>query len=352
MTDTDKLEQYINDTFSKIIDAQGRPLDVSLALPTLKQILTGYYQEIVSSKFDFIGESALQFAINLILVQRYSKYDNRILSLLAKKFRAPLQLYKQIGKQIQLNQYVRPTYLKEKMEMILGVLYYFYGIAAVQKFIEEAFVFFVENELNNASSPKKAKAPNSSDNNPVQTLYEMVKAGNGIVEISYLDTPDKKWQVNIIARLNEKSLLFSHARASGSKQKAKNEASRDILAFFANNPDVRRQLEISGDGNAETHALPISENDYCHLFDESTSIVNSRRALKTGDWDGENNCTHLTQDGHEEATLLLEKLLLSNNMDVDVDARQVKRQRQVPGTSVGTSNIANGTHPPSEKLAS
>ncbi|KAI8641025.1 hypothetical protein BD408DRAFT_418957, partial [Parasitella parasitica] len=351
MTDTDKLEQYIHNTFSKITDDGGRMLDISLALPALKQILTGCYQEIASSKFDYIGESALQFAISLILAQRYSRYDNRVLSLLAKKFRAPLQLYKQIGKQIQVNQYVRPTYLKERIEMILGVLYHFYGIATVQKFIEEAFVFFVENELNSAF-PKKAKVPNGPDNNPVKMLYELAQAGNGTVEISYLDAPNKKWQVNIIVKLNEKSLLFSHARTSGSKQKAKTEASHDILTFLTNNPDVRQQLEISGDGNTETHALPISENDYCHLFDENTSIANSRRALKTGDWDGSVNYAHLSQENHEEATLLLEKLLLDNHMDVDVDSPQVKRQRQAAGSSAIIFNVTNGTHVSSEKLIS
>ena len=120
MTDTDKLEQYIQNTFSKITDEEGRPLDVTIALPLLKQVLTGYMQEIAEKKFDYIGESATQFAINLILAQHYSKYDNRVLSLLAKKFRAPLHLYKLVGKQIALKEHVRSIYIKDTMDMIMG----------------------------------------------------------------------------------------------------------------------------------------------------------------------------------------------------------------------------------------
>lgn len=120
MTDTDKLEQYIQNTFSNITDDEGRPLDVTIALPLLKQVLTGYTQEITEKKFDYIGESAAQFAINLILAQHYSKYDNRVLSLLAKKLRAPLQLYKLVGKQIAIKEHVRSVYLKDTMDMIIG----------------------------------------------------------------------------------------------------------------------------------------------------------------------------------------------------------------------------------------
>jgi len=120
MTDTDALEQYIYATFSTITDEQSRPLDITAALPLLKQVLTGYTQQIAEHKFNYIGESAVQFAIHLILADHYSKYEDRVLSAIAKKFTAPLQLYKLIGKQIHLKEYVRPIYLKETLDMIFG----------------------------------------------------------------------------------------------------------------------------------------------------------------------------------------------------------------------------------------
>jgi len=120
MTDTDALEQYIKTTFSSITDDQGVPLDVTAAVPLLKQVLTGYTQQVAEQKFNYIGESAVQFAIHLTLAEHFSKYENRVLSAIAKKFTVPLQLYKLIGKQIHLKEYVRPIYLKETMDMVFG----------------------------------------------------------------------------------------------------------------------------------------------------------------------------------------------------------------------------------------
>lgn len=120
MTDTDALEQYIHDIFSRIIDDEGRPLDISAALPLLKQVLTGYTQQVTEHKFNYIGESAVHFAIHLILADHYPQYENRVLSAIAKKFTVPTQLYKLIGKQIRLKDYVRPIYLKETLDMVFG----------------------------------------------------------------------------------------------------------------------------------------------------------------------------------------------------------------------------------------
>ncbi|GAN03943.1 hypothetical protein MAM1_0051d03399 [Mucor ambiguus] len=328
MTDTDTLEQYIYTTFSKITDDQDRPLDVSAALPLLKQVLTGYTQQVADYKFNYIGESAVQFAIHLILADHFSKYENRVLSSIAKKFTVPLQLYKLIGKQIHLKEYVRPIYLKETLDMVFGILFRYNGIMAVQKFIQDEFISLVNHDLNNAASPKKSIPPSSLTNqaeNPVKVLYELIQANGGILETESHETDDKRWQVKIVAKFNEKSLLFSHARTSSSKQKAKTEASRDILTYFTNNPDVCQHLQVpAAEGASDIHMLAISENDYCHLFTENTT--NTRPALKTSDWGGER--LNLSQASHEDATLLMENLFLDSKMDVDMDPRQVKRQRQ------------------------
>ncbi|KAK4520002.1 uncharacterized protein ATC70_010246 [Mucor velutinosus] len=326
MTDTDALEQYIYATFSTITDEQSRPLDITAALPLLKQVLTGYTQQIAEHKFNYIGESAVQFAIHLILADHYSKYEDRVLSAIAKKFTAPLQLYKLIGKQIHLKEYVRPIYLKETLDMIFGILFRYNGIMAIQKLIQDAFICLVNHDLNNTTSPKKLLSPSSSTNqtvNPVKALYELVQANSGAIETEAHEIDDKKWQVKIVAKLNASSLLFSHARTSSSKQKAKTEASRDILNYFTNNPDVYQHLQIAAEGAIDIHALPISESDYCHLFAENT---NTRPALETSYWSG--SSANLSQSSHEEATVLLENLFLDGKMDVDMDSRQVKRQRQ------------------------
>ncbi|KAG1094818.1 hypothetical protein G6F42_018680 [Rhizopus arrhizus] len=329
MTDTDALEQYIHDIFSRITDDEERPLDISAALPLIKQVLTGYTQQVTEHKFNYIGESAVHFAIHLILVDHYPQYENRVLSAIAKKFTVPTQLYKLIGKQIRLKDYVRPIYLKETLDMVFGILFRYHGIQAVQKFIQDPFLFLVNNDFNNAASPKKPISPSSSsltrsqDENPVKILHEMIQANNGTLETEAHEMPEKKWQVKIVAKFNEKSLLFSHARTSNSKQKAKTEDSRDILTYFTNNADVYQHLQIAIEGAADIHVLPISESDYCHLFAENTD---TRPPLKTSDWSGDS--VHISQSSHEEATMLLENLFLESKMDVDTDPRQVKRQRQ------------------------
>ena len=205
-------------------------------------------------------------------------------------------------------------------------MYHFYGIIAIKKFIEEALIIVVNHELDINTSPKKIVSPENTNDNPVKLLHEMIQSGGGLLDTSASETPEKKWQVKIIAKFNEKSLLFSHTRISGSKQKAKTEASRDILTFFTKNPDMYQQLQIPGEGNTEIHVLPISENDYCQLFLENTT--HTTNSTKPNDWSNDPNSLHILQDDHEETALLLENLLLDNKMDVDTDPRQIKRQRQ------------------------
>lgn len=225
-------------------------------------------------------------------------------------------------------------------------MYHFYGIIAIKRFIEEALIIVVNHELDINTSPKKIVSPENTNDNPVKLLHEMIQSGGGLLDTSASETPEKKWQVKIIAKFNEKSLLFSHTRISGSKQKAKTEASRDILTFFIENPDMYQQLQIPGEGNTEIHVLPISENDYCHLFLENTT--HTANSTKTNDWSNDPNSLHILQDGHEETALLLENLLLDNKMDVDTDPRQVKRQRQSVYPDMRQSEMS-GTIPVKEE---
>lgn len=225
-------------------------------------------------------------------------------------------------------------------------MYHFYGIIAIKRFIEEALIIVVNHELDINTSPKKIVSPENTNDNPVKLLHEMIQSGGGLLDTSASETPEKKWQVKIIAKFNEKSLLFSHTRISGSKQKAKTEASRDILTFFIKNPDMYQQLQIPGEGNTEIHVLPISENDYCHLFLENTT--HTANSTKTNDWSNDPNSLHILQDDHEETALLLENLLLDNKMDVDTDPRQVKRQRQSVYPDMRQSEMS-GTIPVKEE---
>ncbi|KAL9540669.1 hypothetical protein MBANPS3_009553 [Mucor bainieri] len=355
MADIEPIEQYLHDTFSRITDGQARPLDVKAAAPLLKQVLTGYTQEVAEHKYNYIGESAVQFAIHLILADHFHKYENRVLSAIAKKFTAPLQLYKLIGKQIRLKEYVRPVYLKETLDMVIGILFRYYGIAAVQHFIQDAVILLVNQDLDNAAGgPKKPPSPSSSssqDENPVQLLHQQIQSNGGTLETQAQETDDKRWQVKLVARFNDKSLPFSHARTSGSKQKAKTEASRDIVTYLSSHPDVCQQLQVPVEGDApDIHVLPISEQDYCHLFAEHTTTSSSTRpALKTLDWSGDS--VHLSQSSHEEATLLLENLFLDSKMDVDTDPRQVKRQRHSSSSS-NTQEPVDSTQQPSSSTPS
>lgn len=210
-----------------------------------------------------------------------------------------------------------------------SILFRCYGITAVYKFIQEEFILLVNQDINNANSPKKPSSPSLSTNqadNPVKLLHELIQAKSGTLEAEAHETEDKKWEVKIVAKLNEKALSFSHARTNASKQKAKTEASRDILTYFTNYPDVCQHLQVPVEGEVEIHVLPISENDYCHLFAETTTTTANRPALKTADWSGDS--VNLSTSSHEEATMLLENLLLDSKMDVDSDPRQVKRARQ------------------------
>ena len=225
-------------------------------------------------------------------------------------------------------------------------MYHFYGIIAVKKFIEEALINIVNNELDITASPKKITSPGSPNDNPVTMLHEMIQSGGGSLDTSASETLEKKWQVKIIAKFNEKSFLFSHTRTSGSKQKAKTEASRDILTYFIKNPDMCQQLQIQGEGNTEVHVLPISENDYCNLFLENTT--SDTNSTKINDWSSDPNSLHILQGDHEETTLLLENLLLDNKMDIDMDSRQVKRQRQSIYPDMRQSEM-NGSTPVKEE---
>lgn len=201
---------------------------------------------------------------------------------------------------------------------------------AVQKFIQDAFVCLVNHDLNNAANPKKPTLPPTGQvENPVMALHQLIQTHNGTLETQAHETDDKRWQVRIVARFSEKSLPFSHARTSSSKQKAKTEASRDMLTYLSGNPDVCQHLQVAVEAAAEAadaHVLPISENDYCHLFAADTNSNHTRPALRTLEWSGES--ANLSQSSHEEAALLLENLFLDSKMDVDSDPRQIKRQRQ------------------------
>ena len=216
---------------------------------------------------------------------------------------------------------------------------------AVQKFIQDTQVSLVNHDLHNAASPKKPSSPTSNPQaeNPVMALHQLLQTNNGAMEAEAYETEDKRWQVRIVARFNDKSLPFSHARTSNSKQKAKTEAARDMLTYLSDHPDVCQYLQVAVEGAAaDTHVLPISESDYCHLFAVESA---ARSALKTSEWSGQS--ANLSQTTHEEATQLLENLFLgSSSMDVDTDPRQIKRQRQsTQGLGSSSSSDAINTEP-------
>lgn len=63
-------------------------------------------------KYDFIGESACEFSIRVILAHHYSNLENNVLDLLAKKLRPFLQLNKLLIKEINLKtqmKHIKPT---------------------------------------------------------------------------------------------------------------------------------------------------------------------------------------------------------------------------------------------------
>ncbi|KAF1800314.1 hypothetical protein FB192DRAFT_1438582 [Mucor lusitanicus] len=205
----------------------------------------------------------------MILDDRFDQYDYDQVSLIAKRYTVPLQLYKPIGEHIDLKQYIRPINHKETLEIMCGILARYCGPTAVYKFIEEDFVSLFNQDISKANSPREPNPPSSSakqDDSPSKLLNEMVQAKNGTLKTEEHEVEGENWRVNIVAKLSEKAPSFSHARTSASKKKAKAEASRDILTYFDSNKDVYERLQVPVEGEADSHVLPIRENDYCHLF--------------------------------------------------------------------------------------
>ncbi|KAF1800324.1 hypothetical protein FB192DRAFT_1475229 [Mucor lusitanicus] len=273
MTDTNTVEQFLRTTFSRAAEYRDRPSGITAALPLLENALTGNIeQEDEKRKLVDVGKSAVQHAIYRILDDRFDQYDYDQVSLIAKRYTVPLQLYKQIGKQIHLKQYVKPADHKETLEII--ILARCCGFMAVYKFIEEEFVSLFTQDINKANRPREPNPPSpltDQDGSPSQLLNEVVQAKSGEVKTEEQEMEGGKWQANIVAKLSEKAPSFSHARTSASKKKAKAEASRDILTYFDSNKDVYERLQVPVEGEADIYVLPIRQNDYCHLFTEKTT---------------------------------------------------------------------------------
>ncbi|KAI9255337.1 hypothetical protein EDC94DRAFT_617366 [Helicostylum pulchrum] len=304
------IEEYLLATFSKIHDEYGQTLDITLALPTLLQVMSGEDKALDDKKYHFIGEAACQFSIRCILAKHYAHYDDRILEALAKKFRALARMNSLLTKEIGLKHSVPHILPLNILQTISGVLHTFVGLPAVEKFIESSVLQIIAIELGQVNA---ANAKPQRKYNALEKFNILISQHGGSVKTVASETPSKQWQTEVIARLKPTSALFSAKRTASSKNKAKSAATQDILNYFEKNPDVYNQLGMPGVESDHVHPLPIEESDYSDAVDPTTP---------NGTTNGNGNVldpnnVHVSLNHDEDAVKQLSRLLLGDGSDTE-----------------------------------
>lgn len=316
-----QLETYLVSTFSKIQDQYGQKLDISPAVPTLVQVLTGHVDAV--KKYDFIGEAACQFGIRCILARVYSQMNDRLLEALAKKYRSTSQLNKLVVKEIELKKQALVTVNLNTVPLISGVLFSFFGTTAVEKFIENAVLHIAAIELGEATAKFEKQEEGS-----LAKLNTLISREGGTVEYtpqpSVLEGSLVQWQITLTARLCSTSQLFSHKRVESSMRKAKNAAAKDVLQYFEKHPEEFEKFKASGTTSNVIHPLPILQSEYSII--ESNPATPSPTAskkktpitVKTENPYDDSDQFHVTYTTDEDAIRKLSALLLNNSVDEDM----------------------------------
>ncbi|KAI7893193.1 uncharacterized protein EV154DRAFT_479632 [Mucor mucedo] len=320
------LEEYLVTTFSRIKDEYGQQLDITLALPTLVELIVKGGQDDSDKKYAFVGEAACQFAVRCILAKQYPKYDDRILDPLAKKFRALQRVNKIIWKEIELKKNVSQPLPQDIIQTMAGVLYHVYGLTAVEKFIENAVIQVAAIALGEATAISQKMNQQAS---PIGKFHEMVQQGGGSQTFTVKETPSKHWQVEIVAKLGQTSIYFSHSRIAHSKQKARAAICQDILNHLEKHPDFLNQLQQPNVESTDVHPLPISEEDYAVV---SELNGNYPSATTSNAMESDPNNVHIAFKQDDDTVSLLSKLLLGpSDMDQDDDMAESPTKKRARG---------------------
>lgn len=212
----------------------------------------------------------------------------------------------------------------------VSVLFTFFGATAVEKFVENAVLMIVQNQLNEAKSYEQEEGP-------LQVLHQLiiVKHGGSIhfspKQMTYGTL--NQWQVTVTAKINQTSALFSHTRTAYSVRKAKIGAYQDILKYFEIYPDHFEQLKLPVT-TEEVFVLPIEKVNQSLIESNNTTTtatppqLNSINSTDSSPDENSNNY-HVTLND-EDAIRKLSALLLGNSMDTEMtddDAHTRKRMR-------------------------
>lgn len=172
----------------------------------------------------------------------------------------------------------------------------------------------------------EATATASSQNSgPIQKFHILIQNGGGSIKSIASETPSKQWQVQITAKLQKSSVIFSHTRIAQSKQKARSAICQDIINYLEKHPEFLKQLKHHVE-STEVHPLPISEQDYS-VSTESNTIYPS-----TLNSESDPNNVHISIGHDEDAVRQLSRLLLGCDSDNDeelIESPTRKRSRGV-----------------------
>lgn len=199
-------------------------------------------------------------------------------------------------------------------------MYHFYGLPAVEKFIENAVIQIAAIALGEATAISQKM---NQQDNPIQTFNGMIQQGGGSQTFSVQETASKQWQVELVAKLKENSVTFSHKRIASSKQKAKSAICQDILNHFEKHPDFLSQLQHDVE-STQVHPLPISEADY--------SVVTESNNNYPSTMESDPNNIHVSFKQDDDTVSLLSKLLLGpSDMDQDEDMVESPTKKRARG---------------------
>ncbi|CAO3631901.1 unnamed protein product [Mucor hiemalis] len=304
MPSTSPLEAYLVSTFSKIQDQYGQKLDISPAVPTLVQVLTGHVDSV--KKFEFIGEAACQFGLESI--------------------ESLSQMNKLVVKEIELKKQVSVTVNLNTVPLISGVLFSFFGTTAVEKFIEHAVLHIAAVELGEATDKL-----HKQEEGPLARLNTLISKEGGQVEYTshpaILEGSVMQWQITLTARLCTSSQLFSHKRIEVSMRKAKNAAAKDVLQYFEKHPEEYEKFKASGTTSNVIHPLPILQSEYSVVESNppTPSPTSAKKknpiTVKTENpYDSDH--FHVAYATDEDAIRKLSALLLNNSVDEDMNQHQ------------------------------
>ncbi|RCH79623.1 hypothetical protein CU098_004647, partial [Rhizopus stolonifer] len=284
-------------------------------------------------KYNFTGIQARQFAISNLLVKHFSEFEDAVLEALLRKFHDISKLYKIISQQYQLKEHVMAPYLHNTIDHIIGILYRFYGIAVVEKFIEAAVVQVIHLQLKTAFAFK----------NPIWELNNLIATIQGDVEYSFATLEDNvQFQVIVKVRLASSGCIFSHTRIAYKKQKAKALACKDILNYFEKHPNVYEQLMqvASPQDSSVVYPLPIPKEDYV-VADEfpypepATPTPQSKAKSKNQpvNWStNDPNHMHINPNDYQDSIQLLSDLLLGegteDNEDVNMSDESPNKKKR------------------------